>query len=232
MNSLSTIYLMAIAAAVGVAHAQAPQAPAPAAAVPATRIAERYSEFAGSTSNARSLVTGLRSGTEIELRGDHEVVVLRPPTRPMGYGNITRSLDLASRQLAAVGITDPTPQQVSAPLMGGTVHTANGDVTLSGVLKLRSDGMGWGQVAHAIGVQPGMGQAKAMSPAVPASSTGASAIRTAGGGAVVRPSVRADAPSGGSRSITHVPAAGQNAAPGLVRAQEMGHAQGRALGRN
>ena len=41
-------------------------------------------------------------------------------------------------------------------MVGGTVSTANGDVNLQGVLRLRSQGMGWGQIAHAVGVHPGL----------------------------------------------------------------------------
>ncbi len=117
----------------------------------------RFGDFAGSSANLSSLVGGLRSGTPIVLTGDGQTVTVATPTRPMGYGNITRSLDLASRQLAAQGITDPTPAQIQAALTGGTVNGANGPVTLQGVLTLRSSGMGWGQVAHAVGVFPGMG---------------------------------------------------------------------------
>jgi hypothetical protein len=39
--------------------------------------------------------------------------------------------------------------------MGGTVTNARGETTsMDGVLALRSEGMGWGQVAHTIGVHP------------------------------------------------------------------------------
>jgi len=69
---------------------------------------------------------------------------------------VTRALDLARRQLSAAGITNPTPEQLRAAMIGGTVRTANGDVALQGVLRLRSQGMGWGQIAHAVGVHPGL----------------------------------------------------------------------------
>ena len=81
-----------------------------------------------------------------------------PATRPMGYGNITRVLSLAGKQLAAAGVTNPTPQDLAAALNGGTVKTAQGSTTFEGVLKLRSEGMGWGKIAHTIGVHPGMGK--------------------------------------------------------------------------
>jgi hypothetical protein len=73
----------------------------------------------------------------------------------MGYGNITRALTLANRQLAAAGVRNPTPQQLAAALTGGTVTTGQGATAMRGVLQLRSEGMGWGQIAHAIGARPG-----------------------------------------------------------------------------
>jgi hypothetical protein len=70
-------------------------------------------------------------------------------------GQQDRALTLANRDLAAAGITSPTPQQTEAALMGGTVTNAQGQTSeMAGVLQLRSQGLGWGQVAHTIGVHP------------------------------------------------------------------------------
>ena len=80
-----------------------------------------------------------------------------------GLTNITRALTFASRDLAAAGITDPTPQQLQAALMGGTATTAHGSVKLQGVLQLRSQGMGWGEIAHTLGIAPGNATASAKS---------------------------------------------------------------------
>lgn len=139
----------------------------------------RFGSFAGSSDNLESLATGLRTGSEVTLTGSGESATFTPPTKPMGYGNVTRSLDLAQRQLAAAGISDPTPTEIQAALMGGTVSGPSGDVTFEGVLQLRSEGMGWGQIAHTIGVHPGMG--KSATQAVPASSTASPGLSRAGG---------------------------------------------------
>jgi hypothetical protein len=158
------------------------------------RIDGRFAGFAGSSANLQSIALGLRHGEPIVLT--ETVVVtppppapgqppappttttttttIQPPTRPMGYGNVTRALDLASRQLTAAGITNPTASQVSAALNGGTVTTAAGTVTLDGVLQLRSQGMGWGKISNAIGTHPGMGS-------VQTSTAPASGITTAAG---------------------------------------------------
>lgn len=141
-----------------------------------SRVTPRFESFAGSQDNLASLAGGLRTGGVITLTGNGETVAFNSPTKPMGYGNITRAMDLAQRQLAAQGITDPTPSQLQTALMGGTITTAKGTVTYTGVLQMRADGMGWGQIAHAIGVHPGMGKSSA---AAASTSTG---ITTAAGG--------------------------------------------------
>lgn len=140
------------------------------------RVTPRYQSFAGSNDNLSSLASGLRSGKQITLTGSGEKAVFTPPTKPMGYGNVTRSLDLAQRQLAAQGITNPTPNQLQAALTGGTITTPKGTVTYAGVLKMRSDGMGWGQIAHSVGVHPGMGKSAA------AAAPSRAGITTAAGG--------------------------------------------------
>lgn len=132
------------------------------AAVPASRIASRFEILAGSPENAASLVNGLRSGGEITLAAPDAAtgVVFTPTTRPMGYGNITRALSLAQRQLAAQGIAEPTPAQLNAALNGGTLTTVDSSgatrtVEMDGVLRLRSQGMGWGRIARQLPVSPG-----------------------------------------------------------------------------
>lgn len=123
-------------------------------------IGSRFASFAGSDENLESLALGLRHGAPVTLNGSAEVARFTPPTRPMGYGNVTRALELASRQLAAAGITEPTPQEIQAAMMGGTVSGPEGNVMLPGVLALRSEGMGWGKIALTIGVHPGLGSGK------------------------------------------------------------------------
>jgi hypothetical protein len=120
-----------------------------------SRIALRYDNLAGSRSNLKSLVRGLRSGTEVQLSGapGTKPVTFMPATAPMGYANVTRALNLAAKQLAALGIKSPTPQELQAALNGGNVKTAQGLTTLQGVLKLRSEGLHWGQIARSVGVE-------------------------------------------------------------------------------
>ena len=118
----------------------------------ATRIASDFTTLAGSKDNANALVRALRNGTPVTLGS----TTFTPPTGKMGWGNVFISLALAQSSLAQLGITKPTTAQLQAALMGGTVTGADGTTTtLKGVLTLRADGMGWGQIAQSLGTKLG-----------------------------------------------------------------------------
>ena len=181
--AVSSVYLLAGAAAAqppqstasasGAASATSHSLPPPGSSSPVEqKLVSSFTVFAGSEQNAASLVSGLRSGSSITLSsvqpapapgGPVLVDTTRfvPPTRPMGWGNVRHALTLAQRELAAPGISHPTPEQLQAALMGGPVVTSSGQtVTLQGTLALRSQGMGWGKIAHRLGVP--MGHAESM----------------------------------------------------------------------
>ena len=111
-------------------------------------VAPRFEPVAGCQENLQSIAAGLRTATAITLIGAGSVT-FTPPTPPMGYGNVNRTLDLAKRQLAAAGIARPTAEQLQTALMA--------------VLTLRASGLDWGKIAHAITCadesrgQPGVG---------------------------------------------------------------------------
>lgn len=128
----------------------------------AQRAGEQFGAFAGSRENTEALALSLRRGSEVTLTGaDGKTTTFTPATGHMGHGNVTKSMALAQRQLAAAGINNPTPEQLKAALNGGTVTTGTGadakTVEMQGILKLRSEGMGWGKIAHTVGVKPGHG---------------------------------------------------------------------------
>lgn len=185
------------------------------------RLVDEFTTFSGSQENATNLVTGLRSGSAMTLTGASSTgsttgsttatsssggeISFISPTGPMGWGEVRHALTYARESLAAQGITNPTPAQLKAALIGGTLTNADGtSTTSSGVLQLRSDGMGWGQIAHTLNISPS-GRA---TPVPPLGSSGG-AIVTAGGNRVVNsravkanPSADADADSNvGGRSI-------------------------------
>jgi hypothetical protein len=105
------------------------------------QLIERYTDLAGSEENATSLVTGLRDGKEVTLTEGTSTVMFTPKTGKMGWGNVDNAIAIAERLLQDQGITDPTPAQLEA--------------AMTDVLKLRADGMGWGEIAHAYGFKLG-----------------------------------------------------------------------------
>jgi hypothetical protein len=133
----------------------------------ASKIAGNFSTLAGSEENALALVNALRTGQTVELsyaptgtETAPTISTIDPPTGHMGWGNVKISLALAQDQLARLGITNPTPDQLQAALNGGDVIVTNADgttttTTLRGVLQMRADGMGWGNIAKAGGTKLG-----------------------------------------------------------------------------
>ena len=109
-----------------------------------SKLVSEFSALAGSTDNAKSLVTGLRSGSSVTLTLNGASTTFASPTKPLGYGEINIALSLAQESLAKQGITNPTPQQLQAALTGK-----------SGILTLRGEGKGWGAIADSLGVKLG-----------------------------------------------------------------------------
>lgn len=126
----------------------------------ATRIIHDYAGFAGSRANASNLVIGLRRGTPIALTApgngrDAVPISFVPPIRALGNSAVYISLALAKQQLANLGITQPSPEQIKAALIGGTVSSGATvtRATLPGVLTLRSQGASWAAIAKSQGLE-------------------------------------------------------------------------------
>jgi hypothetical protein len=121
------------------------------------RLVDKFARFAGSRSNAESLVNGLRNDQEVKLTSTTQSSAsFTPKTDKMGFGNVNIALTLAKATLAEQGITRPTPQQIQAALNGGTITTRSGQqVKLTGILTQRASGLGWGKIAHANGFKLG-----------------------------------------------------------------------------
>jgi hypothetical protein len=139
------------------------------------KISSDFSSFLGSDSTA--VVTGLRNGTPIPLTSTTTTTspttglpvttttttVITPPTGQMGFGNVYISLALAKQQLSTLGITQPTAEQLQAALTGGTITQTTGTgatattttTNLQGILTMRSQNMGWGQIAQRLGFKLG-----------------------------------------------------------------------------
>jgi hypothetical protein len=121
------------------------------------RLVDKFTRFAGSKTNAESLVNGLRNDQEVKLTSTSQgSATFTPKTDKMGFGNVNIALTLAKATLAEQGITRPTPQQIEAALNGGTVtNRAGKEVKLTGILTQRASGMGWGKIARANGFKLG-----------------------------------------------------------------------------
>lgn len=120
------------------------------------KLAADFETFAGSKENSSALVTGLRNGSQITLTQQGEPsATFTPATKPMGYGNVSTSLALAKYQLAQQGITNPTPEQLQTALNGGTITIDGKAVDYQGVLQMRADGLGWGEIAQQLGTKLG-----------------------------------------------------------------------------
>jgi hypothetical protein len=113
----------------------------PALAQTADKLVAQYTALAGSEKNAESLVAGLRDGSRVTLTSGRTTASFDPPTQKMGYGSIDNALSLAEASLKKEGITDPTPEQLKR--------------SVTGVLQMRADGKGWGQIANSMGFRLG-----------------------------------------------------------------------------
>src|SRR5437868_4404909 len=61
--------------------------------VPTSKLVSEYTKLAGSQDNAKSLVTGLRTGSKITLTDSSgKTTTITPPTKPMGNGNVNITL--------------------------------------------------------------------------------------------------------------------------------------------
>jgi len=131
------------------------------------QLTTKYTSLAGSQESASSLVTGLRDGKEVTLTKEGSTETFTPPTKKMGFGEVDNALALAEASLKQQGITNPTPAQLEAALMGGPITKADGTtVEMKSILGMRADGQGWGQIAHSLGFK-GMGDVKRADKATP-----------------------------------------------------------------
>lgn len=106
--------------------------------------------------DAAKVVAGLRDGSTITLPASAAsggTVSIDSPVGPMGDVNVERTLRTARGQLEGLGIQRPTAEQLRAALVGGEIQTPAGQtVRLDGVLTLRSQNLGWGEIARRAGV--------------------------------------------------------------------------------
>jgi hypothetical protein len=155
----------------------------------ATNISNDYSYFLQNV-DSKQVVNDLRNGQWTTTATDpttntSTTTTEALPTGKMGYGNVKISLALAQESLRQQGIMQPTSEQLHTALVGGQMVAGDTTTQTNGILQMRADGMGWGQIAQKYDVKLG----QLMSGKQPATTTTSTAttsttgkgITTAGG---------------------------------------------------
>ena len=144
---------------------------------PTTNISNEYSYFLKNV-DSKQVVNDLRNGQWTTTTTDPQTNVTTTttealPTGKMGFGNVKISLALAQESLRQQGIMQPTSEQLHTSLMGGQMVPGDSTTTTNGILQMRAEGMGWGQIAQKYDVKLG----QLMSGKQPASTTTTSTTR-------------------------------------------------------
>jgi hypothetical protein len=145
------------------------------------RITTQFADVACSPENARMIVDALRNGTAVTLtsnvNGETKTATFTPTGSNLGYGEAYITMALAAEALRSAGVSGcATPDQWKAVLLGGPLAAADSTSTRTtsvasasssshfpGILALRSQGQGWGQIAQATNVQLGQVMSSARS---------------------------------------------------------------------
>lgn len=130
-----------------------------ASSTPATNISNEYSYFLKNV-NSQQVVNDLRNGQWTTTVTDPKTNLTTTtteavPTGKMGFGNVKISLALAQESLRQQGILQPTSEQLHTALVGGQMVPGDSTTTTNGILQMRADGMGWGQIAQKYDVKLG-----------------------------------------------------------------------------
>ena len=202
----------------------------------AARVAAPFAGLAGSTDNAVALATALRTGSAATLTfastdatgaATTTTTTITPPTKPMGWGNVSHALALTQVALANNGVAKPTSADLQAALLGGDATRADGTkVTLAGVLQQRAAGTGWGRIAASYGTTMGKAQqalhapTKGTTTATAKGSTASTSAVTTAAGATSPRGITAATGMASSRGLTTAggTAAGVHGAKGLTTA--------------
>ena len=199
------------------------------------KLSAEFAEFLGSEEQASAVVSGLRQGTAFSLDAlvptpvdttttsgttgtatTTTITAIDPPTGTMGYGNVRITLRLAEAQLNQMGITQPTTEELAAVLIGGEINGTQVD----GILTMRADGMGWGQIAKEYGMTVGqiMGKGGGLTKQTTTATT-TSAAKTTGKAASISGSTTKSGQASQARSTGYIPSGGEKAhGAGIVSA--------------
>ncbi|HET8832059.1 MAG TPA: hypothetical protein VFN86_08295 [Casimicrobiaceae bacterium] len=154
---------------------------------PVALVAEPFAALAGSNDNAIALANALRTGAPATLTAPSpdaataKTTTFSPPTKPMGWGNVSYALEIAQHALRIAGISSPSHADLIAALVGGRVVAVDGTPwNLVGVLRQRAAGMAWGVIARSYGTTlAAFTHGHATPEAMPKLATSATAIQRA-----------------------------------------------------
>jgi hypothetical protein len=140
------------------------------------RISTQFADVACTSENAKEIVEALHSGTSVTLNADGKTATFTPTTK-LGYGEAYIAMALAAEALRNAGVSGcATPDQWKSVLLGGPLAAAGTTTTTTsrgasatssssfpGILALRSQGQGWGQIAQTTNVKLGQVMSSAKS---------------------------------------------------------------------
>lgn len=136
------------------------------------RISSQLGNLVCSQDTVQNLVAALHNGESVTLtsnvNGQAQSATFSPTGKRLGYGEAFIALSLAAEQLRNAGVSGcATPDQWKAVLLGGPLAvnqsssgtnsyaSASSSTTVPGIITLRSQGQGWGQIAQSANVQLG-----------------------------------------------------------------------------
>jgi hypothetical protein len=185
------------------------------------KLSAEFADFLGGSEQAGAVVSGLRQGTAFSLDAAAPTpgttgttsTAIDPPTGTMGYGNVRITLRLAQAELNKLGITQPTPSELSAVLLGGDIN----GTPIDGILTQRADGMGWGQIAQQYGMSVGQLMGKGAGLTKTATTTAAPQTKTSAKAGGYISSSPAKASSSAAHANGYIPS-GKSHGAGIVTA--------------
>jgi len=191
------------------------------------KLSAEFAEFLGGEEQASTVVSGLRQGTAFSLESETDTTstgstttptpsttTIDPPTGTLGYGNVRITLKLAQAQLNQMGITQPTTEELSSVLLGGDINGTQVD----GILAMRADGMGWGQIAKEFGITVGQTMGKGTGATKQAATaTSASQAKTTGKGGYISSSTTKSVQASHARSNGYIPSSSKSASTSHAR---------------
>jgi hypothetical protein len=216
MQSLLLVFSLALG--LPAASATEPDMPIGTSGNVESKLSSEFADFLGGTEQAHVVVDGLRQGAAFTyIYPDTPDAIIDPPTGTMGYGNVRIALRLAQAELSKLGIVQPTPDELAAILLGGEIDGAPVD----GILALRAEGMGWGEIAQQYGTTVGqlMGKGAGLTKQSSTfSSTGGKAAPSSTGKSTHSSQARANGyiPSGNGKALGHGIVSGTGASVGVI----------------